>query len=289
MSNIAPKTKIQTIGFVRLLVLGASLSLFGAALSILLDADTHPKPSFLYPSISITVTCSFLVYYAGNAYAKRNYPLASLIWTVCLVLTTALPFLQLLPIEYDNEVLLHIKYLSPPIWLYSVSFPILLFLILEIRIKDSTQIPLSVFPIGLSVLSSIILMFFSSALIASIGNDSELIMLPMTLFLSSAIPILITCLIVSITVLTKKGYILVGTTSLILIGLAVEYFSTLLYGGPYFIESSSYIPYPGFPILPVLAGTIPGIVLVLAGIAIGREIFFNSIETLNEIVPTNVK
>ena len=271
---------IPTIGLVKLIVLVASLSLFGAALSILLDFDTHPQPIFLTPSVTITAVCSLLVYYAGNEYAKGNYPLASLVWTVCLVLTSTLPFLQLLPIEYDNEVLLYIKYLSPPIWLYSVSFPILLFLILEIKIKDASEMPLSVFPIGLGLLSSMILMFFSSSLIANIGNDSELIMLPMTLFLSSAIPILITCLIVFITVLTKKGFMLSGATSLIIIGLGVEYFSTWLYDGPYFIESSSYVPYPGFPMLAVLAGTIPGILLVLTGIAVGRGFLLKPVEEI---------
>ena len=181
--------------------------------------------------------------------------------------------LQVLPIQYDTEMLLYIKNLSPPLWPYSISFPILVFIILETSFKGRGETRTPITFILLTMLSAVTLIFFASTLIGNIANDSELILLPKTLFINSSLPLLISFLIILIVVMARKGFTSQAIILAVLIGLTIEYVSTWSYDGPHFLESANFLPYPGFPIIAFLSGTIPGILLAASGLLLGWQTY----------------
>jgi hypothetical protein len=116
------------------------------------------------------------------------------------------------------------------------------------------------------------LLFFSTVLVGSIVNRSELMLLPSRLFLSVVTPIGLSGLIVLATVLTRKGLVAVGIALLLVTGIGIEWVSTWSYDGPNFVDSDD-VPFPRFPLLAVLAGTIPGILAVVAGVLAIWEVY----------------
>ena len=179
---------------------------------------------------------------------------------------------------YDTTALLDLKALAPPLWPYAVAVPLLLFLILETSIPSQRSDKTSNLFLVLGLLSAVIFLFFATALVGHIANRSILMLVPHRLFLSVLTPVGIGGLIVLGTALVRKGFAREGIALLLVIGLGVEWMSTWSYDGPHFIEEASYTPYSRFPLLPVLAGTIPGVLTAIAGLVAGWEVYIRGYE-----------
>ena len=86
----------------------------------------------------------------------------------------------------------------------------------------------------------------------------------------------ISSLLVLAIVLTRKGLVALGITLLLVTGLGLEWVSTWSYDGPHFLEDSARISFDRYPLLPVLAGTIPGVLAAVAGVVAGLEVYLKS-------------
>lgn len=269
---------------IRLIASLVCISLIAASGVLFVESNSQLSPLFQVPGILITLGLGILALYASSlaVTGRRSAALAS--WATCIICIILLPFLQFLPINYqDTPALLDIKALAPPLWPYAIAIPLLLFLLLDTSIPSPEHTTTSNLFLCLGLLSSVMFLFFTTVLVGSVVNISELMLIPHRLFLSMLTPVGISSLIVLATVLTKKGLVIPGISVLVSTGLGIEFMSTWSYDGPHFIDSAQ-IPYPRFPMLPVLAGTIPGILSVLAGILAAWEVYIKRAWE-NEIAP----
>ena len=273
MPNVEAQNHFRRNSIVRLFVSVASISLASATVSILIDMPKASYPVFLLPSVVMTGLCAILTYYAGQKYVEGQEKIARNIWIGCVTCISIFPMLQVLPMQYETEILLYIKNLSPPLWPYSISFPILLFIILDTSLKGREETRTSTAFIVLSMLSAVTTIFFTSTVIGEIANDSELILLPKVLFINSSLPLLISSLIILIIIMARKGFKSQAIILSICMGLTIEYVSTWSYDGPHFLESANFLPYSGFPLMAFLSGTMPGILLAVSGLLLGWQTY----------------
>ena len=271
-------SSLQASSLVRLVSSVVAVSLVAAAGVVVIESQGQIRPLFQIPAAVLTLGAGALAIYAGSLAVSGRRAAAQLWWIVCIVALVLLPTLQVLPIIYDTTALLDLKALAPPLWPYAVAVPLLLFLILETSIPSQRSDKTSNLFLVLGLLSAVIFLFFATALVGHIANRSILMLVPHRLFLSVLTPVGIGGLIVLGTVLVRKGFAKEGIALLLVIGFGVEWMSTWSYDGPHFIEEASYTPYSRFPLLPVLAGTIPGILTAIAGLVAGWEVYIRGYE-----------
>ena len=269
---------LQASSLVRLVSSVVAVSLVAAAGVVVIESQGQIRPLFQIPAAALTLGAGALAIYAGSLAVSGRRAAAQLWWIVCIVALVLLPTLQVLPIIYDTTALLDLKALAPPLWPYAVAIPLLLFLILETSIPSRSSDKTSNLFLVLGLLSAVIFLFFATALVGHIANRSILMLVPHRLFLSVLTPVGIGGLIVLGTALVRKGFAKEGIALLLVIGFGVEWMSTWSYDGPHFIEEASYTPYSRFPLLPVLAGTIPGILTAIAGLVAGWEVYIRGYE-----------
>ena len=269
---------LQASSLVRLVSSVVAVSLVAAAGVVVIESQGQIRPLFQIPAAALTLGAGALAIYAGSLAVSGRRAAAQLWWIVCIVALVLLPTLQVLPIIYDTTALLDLKALAPPLWPYAVAVPLLLFLILETSIPSQRSDKTSNLFLFLGLFSAVIFLFFATALVGHIANRSILMLVPHRLFLSVLTPVGIGGLIVLGTVLVRKGFAKEGIALLLVIGFGVEWMSTWSYDGPHFIEEASYTPYSRFPLLPVLAGTIPGILTAIAGLVAGWEVYIRGYE-----------
>ena len=271
-------SSLQASSLVRLVSSVVAVSLVAAAGVVVIESQGQIRPLFQIPAAVLTLGAGALAIYAGSLAVSGRRAAAQLWWIVCIVALVLLPTLQVLPIIYDTTALLDLKALAPPLWPYAVAVPLLLFLILETSIPSQRSDKTSNLFLVLGLLSAVIFLFFATALVGHIANRSILMLVPHRLFLSVLTPVGIGGLIVLGTALVRKGFAKEGIALLLVIGFGVEWMSTWSYDGPHFIEEASYTPYSRFPLLPVLAGTIPGILTAIAGLVAGWEVYVRGYE-----------
>lgn len=265
---------LQANSLTRLVAAAAGVSLVAAFGVLLVEAQSQPKPLLQLPAILVTLGLGALTLYASS-YAVTGHRMKALVfWGVGVALLVLLPILQFLPIDYDTPTLLDVKALAPPLWQYTMAIPLLLFLFLETSIPSLRPNKTSNVFLSIGLLSAIAFLFFTTALIGDIANDSILIFIPRRMFLSVATPIGISGLIVLAIVLTRKGLVVPGLALLLITGLGIEWVSTWSYDGPHFLAGTAQIPFDRYPLLPVLAWTIPGMIAAAAGVVAGWEVFF---------------
>jgi hypothetical protein len=201
-----------------------------------------------------------------------------------------MPFLQVLPVRYETETLLILKAIAPPLWPYSIAIPLLVFLVFEISIPMRKPNVTSSYFVLISLIAPAMLLFFSNALLGEIANNSSLILDVQLLALTFAIPIGLSALMAIASVLSRKRTAAFGIILLLLTGLSVEWISTWSYDGPHFLSSAARMWFPGFPLLPVLAGTIPGILASVAAMLAGRETYLKTKDyTLSEMAEADIR
>ncbi|MBF8267512.1 MAG: hypothetical protein HW388_1020 [Dehalococcoidia bacterium] len=264
---------LQANSLVRLVSSVVGISLMAAGGVVLVEAQSQPRPMFQVPATLLTVGLGGVALYAGSLAVAGGRRTALGIWGACLVLLILMPLLQVLPIRYDTPTLLDLEALAPPLWPYSLAIPLLLFLLLEVSLPTRGSNSTSNLFLLLGLLAAVMLLYFSTALMGSVANRSTLILIPHRLFLSVLAPIGLSGLLVVATVLPRKGLVMAGITLLVMTGLGVEWMSTWSYDGPHFLREAIQIPYPRFPLLPILAGTIPGILAAGAGVLAAWEVY----------------
>ena len=266
---------LQANSLIRLVTAAVGISLVAASGVLLVEAQGQPKPYFQMPAVILTLGLGALALYASTFAVVGRRTAALGCWSICIVLLIILPLLQVLPVRYENAALLDLKNFAPPLWPYALAIPLLFFLLLEVSLPSLGRASTSNLFLSLGLLSAVMFLFFTTVLVGSIVNRSDLILLPDRLFFSVLTPVGLSGLMVLATVLTRKGLVAAGIGLLFVTGFGIEYISTWSYDGPNFVESAR-IPYPRFPLLPVLAGTIPGILAVVAGMLAGWEVYIKS-------------
>ena len=264
---------LQANSLTRLVAVAVGVSLVAASGVLLVEAQGQSRPLFQVPAILVTIGLGGLALYASSLAVVGRRMAALAFWGICIVLLILLPLLQFLPIEYDTLTLLDLKALAPPLWQYTLAIPLLLFLFLETSIPGVRPNNTSNVFLSIGLFSAITFLFFSTALIGDVANRSILILIPHRMFLIVVTPIGISSLIVLATVLTRKGLVALGIALLLVTGLGLEWMSTWSYGGPHFLEEAALVPFDRYPLLPVLAGTIPGILAAVAGVVAGWEVY----------------
>jgi hypothetical protein len=264
---------LQANSLIRLVAAVASVSLVAATGVLIVEAQGQSKPFFQVPAILITLGLGALALCASS-FAVTGRRLAALgYWGICIALLILLPLLQVLPIEYDRRTLLDIQDLAPPLWQYTFAIPLLLFLFLETSIPSLRPNKTSNVFFSVGLLSAITFLFFTTALIGDIANSSILIFVPHRMFLSVLTPIGISSLIVLAVVLARKGLVALAIILLLTTGLGLEWMSTWSYDGPHFLADTQRVPFERYPLLPVLAGTIPGLLAAATGVVAGWEVY----------------
>ena len=269
---------LQINGLIRLIAVSTCILLFTAALTISFESVNHPRPLSQVPSVLFTILLGFLVFYASYHAVSGNRFMAIILWIGCLVLMLGLVYLQFLPVEYNTLQLLRLKSMSPPIWPYTFAIPLLVFLIFELAIPSIYQTYSSILFLLIGLFATILFLFMSTVLISEVANISELIFIPNKLFRIITLPIIASIAVVFGLVVVRKGFLLCGVGILFLVGFTIELISTWAYAGPYFLENSSRMTYKMFPYLPIVAGTIPGILIVIAGIVAIRDSNVSTLE-----------
>ena len=270
--EINPIPYLQANSLIRLVAAAVGISLVAASGVVLVEAQSQPRPFFQIPAILLTLGSGALALYASSFAVVGRRTAALVFWGICITLVILLPLLQVLPISYNTSALLDLKALAPPLWPYALAIPLLIFLLLETALPSLGRNSTSNLFLSIGLLSAVMFLFFTTVLVGSIVNRSTLMLVPHRLFLSVLTPVGLSGLIVLATVLTRKGLVTAGIALMLVTGLGIEWMSTWSYDGPHFIYSAQ-IPYPRFPLLPVLAGTIPGILAVVAGILAGWEVY----------------
>ena len=265
---------LQTNSLIRLVAATASVSLVAATGVLLVEARGEAKPLFQVPAILLTLGLGVLALYASSFAVVGRRMKALTFWGICITVLIILPFLQFLPMEYGTSALLDLKALAPPLWQYTLAIPLLLFLFLETAIPSFRPNNTSNVFLSIGLLSAITFLFFTTVLIGDIANRSMMIFIPHRMFLNVLTPIGISSLIILAIVLTRKGLVVLGITLLLVTGLGLEWMSTWSYDGPHFLTTSTaQIPFDRYPLLPVLAGTIPGVLAAVAGVVAGLEVY----------------
>ena len=264
---------LQASSLVRLVSSVAAVSLVAAAGVVALESFSQARPAFQIPAIALTLVAGGLAIYAGALAVSGRRSAALLWWGVSLGLLVLMPILQVLPLDYDTTLLLDVKALAPPPWPYAAAIPLLLFLILDASIPSRSSDETSHLFLFMGLASAAVFLFFATVLVGHVAERSALIIIPQRLFLSVLAPLAISGLIVLGTALVRKGFSLEGIALLLVVGIGIEIVSTWSYDGPHFIEEASYTPYARFPLLPVLAGTIPGILTAATGLLAGWELY----------------
>lgn len=272
-TNAGSSVSVSANSLVRIVAMAVGVSLVAAAGVLAIEAQTQPKPLHQAPAVLVTLALGALAVYAGSLAVLGRRGMAAAAWGVCVVLVVALPFIQLLPVKYETSFLIDLKALAPPLWPYALAIPLLLFLLLETSLPGVGANRTSNLFLGMGLTAAVMFLYFTTALIGDVANSSILIFIPRRLFLTVLTPVGLCALLVLGTVLPRRGLVLPGIVLLIVAGLGIEWMSTWSYDGPHFLESADRIPYPGYPQLPILAGTIPGLLAAAAGILAGWEVY----------------
>ena len=264
---------LQTNGLIRLAAAVVGVSLVAATGVLIVEARGLPKPLMQLPAVFLTLGMGALALYAGSFAVMGRRAIALVFWGTCIALLVTLPMLQVLPIEYDTPTLLDVKDLAPPLWQYTVAIPLLLFLFLETAISPFRPNHTSNLFLLVGLTSAVAFLFFTTALIGDVVNKSILIFIPDRLFYTVAAPVGISSLIVVGVVLARKGLVVAAIVVLLGTGLSLEWLSTWSYTGPHFLDGIERIPFARFPLLPVLAGTVPGALAAAAAVIAGWEVY----------------
>jgi hypothetical protein len=267
---------LQANSLIRLVAAVVGVSLVAASGVLVVEAQSQPRPLFQVPATVLTLGLGALALYASSFAVSGRRTTALAFWGICIILLILLPLLQVLPIHYNTLTLLDLKALAPPLWPYALAIPLLFFLFLETSLPSQGPNNTSILFLSIGLLSAILFLFFTTALIGDVANRSFLILVPHRIFLIMLTPIGLSGLIVLATVMARKGLVSAGIALLLVTGLGIEWMSTWSWDGPHFIQDSARIPFARYPLLPVLAGTIPGILAAVAGVLAGWEVYITS-------------
>ncbi len=188
---------------------------------------------------------------------------------VTLALVRYIPPLYTFAYEQDLEALF------PPLWPYSIAVPLLIGLIGEMALHGRGETLSLRGPMLLSITAACICFFFSSALAGELAAGPHLTV-PEKSLVSFGACIGISSLIILGWLAARKGFMWASVGLLLSIGLALEIASTYFYEGIPTSLSHTFHPLPLSVWVPLLGGTVPGAVCLLAALLLFRSVFLDS-------------
>ncbi len=154
--------------------------------------------------------------------------------------------------------------LFPPAWPYSLAMPLLLLLLFELALPNRRAGAGPMLPTLLVLVAAVAQLFFSVSMLGVVADWSELFTQPSRLLMSHAAALGMSACLVLGAVLGRKGYVPLGAAMLVGLAGVLIAGATWLYDTPHFVFSIAERAPNVFPLLPVLAGTIPGVLVSLA-------------------------
>lgn len=271
---------LQSSAIIRITSLGISASLLAASLAIVVDAQILNNPLVQIPIALVTILLGLLIFWASHIFLDGHHRFALSIWAATVIFLISFTLLQVLPFKYETMFLLKLKDFAPPPWPYCVAIPLLFFLIFDTCLPQRQANRTSLLYLMIGLISAVGFLFFAYALLGSVanlattptgallgsGSGTSLLLNPDRMFVSFLIPIIIATILILGTTLPRKGFAAQGILLMIVTGLGLEWYSIWSYDGPSFIGESSWFPFPRFPMLAILAGTVPGAMVALTGV-----------------------
>ena len=246
---------------------GAFISLVAAAVILILQALRLPNPTLMLLIAALTFNLALVALYSANLVLKGKRHAAIGLIALSIGLISLLPSVRFLPGIYLAVYNLNMEALFPPLWPYSVAFPLLCFLLLEIALpsRRETEVPLII--VLLLIISSVVLLFLGAIFIKAL-TPWLLLQSPLLNFNALAACLALAFLLILGAVLPRKGMIWEGAALLLLVGLLLEGLSTFFYRAlPSFVEVPEGVRTVDrlVPIVPLLGGTVTGSLAALTG------------------------
>jgi len=259
-------TSRTKVGLLRLLALLAGGSLLAASTILLSIAGDFPHPSQqAVPSVVTLFLGLGLVTIASRMSKAARWPTFLVLWT-CMVVVVVLPVIRYVPSIYNFAYLHDVESLFPPLWPYSVGIPLLAALLGELSLSRRPRSG-SVVLVAVSLVSASMVLFFGYEVVRTMASTLLGAVLPWRTFLAMGACIAFSTTIVLFTVAATRGVKLAGVTALMTVGLLLEVGSTFFYGPALSKPFNPGIP-PISPWLAVVAGTVPGAMAILTGMAV---------------------
>ncbi|MBI2871937.1 MAG: hypothetical protein HYY00_01960 [Chloroflexi bacterium] len=241
----------------------AGASLLAAASVLPFEARALNHPLQHVPAILITGAAGVGVFLGVGAAMENRRRLAMVIFGLAVFFSLFLSLGRFIPPIYRGVYLVDWEGLFPPAWPYTLALPLLLLLLAELSIPTIRGNGGSTLSLVGGTAAAIMQLFFTVALLSIVASESELFLLPGRLFLAYLAAFGACGSLVLGTVLVRKGVPLWGGAILLAVGFVLVAGSTTLYAGPDFVFSLPPRASGYFPTLPMLAGTIPGIMVVV--------------------------
>ena len=265
MSGAAVST-LPANSLIRLVAILSGTSLLAAAVVLFIDAWSLPRPAFQMPVIVLTLAAGGAVLYGGSLAVAGRRRAALVLFSVCMLAVVSAPLAHFLPPVWEATYELDWESLFPPVWPYALAIPLLLFLILELVLPSPRAASPSAAFFLLSGSAAIMVVFFGTSLIANVHTQYVLVVTTFRLLLTFLVPIGLGGLIVLGIVLVHKGAVTAGALLLYPTGIGIEWISIQYWEGPFWLVGPLFDVYPWFPLLPILAGTLPGALTAVAAL-----------------------
>ena len=187
----------------------------------------------------------------------------------CALLVIALPLVRYIPPIYNTAYRQDLESISPPLWPYSLTIPLLFALVGELVLWFRRRTA----PLLLLVASLVpasMLLFFGSQVIAALSTSVVFMARPERTLLALTIWVGASGLIVLGTAAATRGLLWIGVVTLLGTGLFLEIGSTYFYGGISQDWTTNLILNPFSPWIPFLGGTVPGALTLMMSVVVLR-------------------
>ncbi len=248
-----------------MVALAAGGALLAASAAVFSVAAGFPNPGQQAAAAAATLLIGLVVIGVAVSYSLRNRSLALSVFGVCTLLVIAMPLARYVPSVYTTAYQQNFESLFPPLWPYSLSIPLLVMLVGDLALHHRKRTGPTLLLV-ISIIPASMLLFFGSEVVNSMTYDSldfSIIPLPRKVFMALSICVGAAALSVLGAVAAIRGLMWVGVVILLATGLFLEIGSIFFYGGipRYWTEQLIANPYPAW--LPLLAGTLPGALILL--------------------------
>ncbi|MBI4201427.1 MAG: hypothetical protein HY531_03940 [Chloroflexi bacterium] len=262
---------VSNVALLRLGALMAGGSLLAASATLLSLAGQFPHPGQQSLAALVTFLIGLVVLGGIASLDGKNPYLALPLFGVCTLLVIALPLARYIPLVYIKTYELDLESLFPPLWVYSLSIPILTAIIADLALSERARSAPITF-LAASLLPATMLLLAGSLVIMKMAASEAFVSLPHWILLALAMCIGGSCIIVLGAVAASRGLVKLGFPMLLGTGFLLEVGSVFFYGG----VAPSWLPdlfrfvtrVVDSPSLAVAAGTLPGMLTILLGLAV---------------------
>jgi hypothetical protein len=235
-------------------------------MALIADALSLPRPQQQFPVAALNMALGLVVGLASVNAGRLGRTASIWIFGLALLVAVGFPLARYVPgittLAYEQDV----EALFPPFWPFSLSVPLLVALVAELAIPSLRDPALSGVALLLAIAAAVLMLLFGNTLIGVLATKTTLFLFPTIVLAGLAALVALASLMVVAAVMPGRGLGWEGAVLLAMTGLGVEFASTMFYGGPpHFLVQNVFEPlYPHY--MPVLAGTVPGVLAVLAAL-----------------------